>query len=97
MSEPKRRRQKDKPISVSWTSHYTPTRVHYVREVAVTGLAAVALDRSVMVFSMSTLCGLEVPTEPEPRFGDYIEGEPATCGHCAALYAKLPHTHKPTP
>ena len=91
MSEPKRRRQKDRPISVSWTSHYTPPRVHYVREVAVTGLAAVALDRSVMVFSMSTMGGLDVPTEPESRFGEHIKGKPKVCSHCAALYAKLPH------
>ena len=95
--KPKRRRQKDRPISVSWMSHYTPTRVHYVREVAITGLVAVALDRSVMVFSMSTMCGLDVPTEPAPKYGAYIEGSPPICRHCATRYAKMEPALKPTP
>jgi hypothetical protein len=97
MDERKRRPKKDRPISVSWTSHYTPTRVHYVRDVSVAGLAAVALDRSVMLFSVSTFCGLDVPTQPAPKYGAYIEGSPPVCRHCATRYAKMKPTSKPTP
>jgi len=97
MDERRRRPKKDRPTSVSWTSHRAPTRVHYVREVSITGLAAVALDRSVMVFSMSTMCGLDVPTEPAPKYGAYIEGSPPVCRHCASKYAKMKPAHQSAP
>ena len=91
MGEPRRRRHQDRPVRVVWRDGNDWSKVHYVGEISVVGMAAIALDRSVMVFSMSTMCGLDVPTEPEPRFGEHIKGKPKVCSHCAALYAKLPH------
>lgn len=91
-----RRSQKRRPIRVAWRSG----RVHYVGEVAVTGLAAIDLDRSAMVFTMVTMCGREIPRAPVPVYGAYIQGDPPTCRNCEARYASLPEydpPHNPTP
>ena len=86
--KPRRRRQQDKPVRVVWRDGNDWSKVHYVGQISVVGMAAIALDRSVMLFQTITMCGVEVQPEVEPLYGSYIEGKGAgACRSCTARYA----------
>ena len=88
MGEPRRRRHQDRPVHVVWRDGNDWSKVHYVGEISVVGMAAIALDRSAMLFQTITMCAVEVRPDAEPLYGSYIEGRGAgACRSCTARYA----------